>query len=262
MTAERQRTTRLSKSLGWGVVVLVIVVGVLVAWQGLVDTNLSGSGRGVAVALGFALVLSAVALGLGLVTATGRGRVALVDDGRVIEVRMRARTPLTMLLVGVGFTAFFFAAGIAVGVPGGGVLIWAVGLLFVVLIPDSLMALTRRPALRISADSLELRGWTSDVTLAWADVHTVLHDDSDPIRPRLDLLGRTSSPSFQATSRRLIVPLDRKPRRPGMSVYLAAFDEPDRLRVAVEHLQRMTVAERRSWIGPGAVELLDGTLQR
>ena len=241
---------------------MVVIAGIFVGYQSIVDPELSSGGRVVALTLGLALILSALAASLGLVNTSGRGRVALVDGGTAVEVRMRARTPLTMLLVGIAFTAFFFAAGIAVGVPGGGVLVWLVGLLFVILIPDSIKAMSRRPALKISADTVSLRGWTTDVSLAWDDVHTVMYDDSDPIRPRANLLGRTTSPSFIAKSHKLIIPLDRKPKRPELSVYLAAFDEPDRLRVSLEHLQRMTATERASWIGPGAVELLDGTLTR
>jgi hypothetical protein len=257
-----RRTTRLPKPLGWVVVPLVVLAGIFVAYQGIADPELSGSGRTVALTLGLALILSAVAASLGLVNTSGRGRVALVDSGSAVEVRMRARTPLTMLLVGTGFTAFFFAAGLAVGVPGGGVLVWVIGLLFVILIPDSIKAMARRPALTIYADKVDLRGSTTDVSLAWDDVHTIMYEDSDPIRPRANLLGRTTSPSFTAKSSKLIMPLDRKPRRPELPVYLAAFDEPDRLRVSLEHLQRMPAAERASWIGPGAVELLDGTLRR
>lgn len=257
-----RRTTRLPKPLGWVVVPLVALAGAFVAYQGVADPELSTGGRGVALMLGLALILSAVAASLGLFNTSGRGRVALANGGSAIEVRMRGRTPLTMLLVGVGFTAFFFAAGLAVGVPGGGVLVWVIGLLFVVLIPDAIKALTRRPTLTISAHKVDLRGWTTDVSLAWDDVHTIMYDDSDPIRPRANLLGRTNSPSFTVTSSKLIIPLDRKPKRPELSVYLAAFDEPDRLRVSLEHLQRMPAPERASWIGPGAVELLDGTLRR
>lgn len=257
-----RRTTRLPRPFGWVVAALVVIAGAFVAYRGVTDAELSGPGRGVALSLGLALALGAVALVLALVPTSGKGRVRLTEDGRTIELKMRARTPLTMLLIGIGFTGFFFAAGIAVGVPGGGVLVWVIGLLFVILIPDSVRALTRKPTLRVSADKVDLRGWTTDVSLAWDDVHTVLSDDSDPIRPRLNLLGRTTSPSFAAKSSKLIVPMDRKPKRPEVSVYLAAFDEPDRLRVALEHLQRMSAGERASWIGPGAVELLDGTLQR
>ncbi|MEU6137593.1 hypothetical protein [Nocardioides sp. NPDC047086] len=173
----------------------------------------------------------------------------LTDDGRAIDFTMGVRTPLTMLLVGIGFTGFFLAAGIAVGVPGGGVLVWAVGLLFVILVPDSLRALARKPTLRLSADKVALHGWTTDVSLAWDDILTVMYDDSDPIRPRLNLLGRTTAPSFRAGSSRLIVPLERTPKRPELSVYLAAFSDPDGLRVVVETLQPMTTTERTAWIG-------------
>ena len=261
-SATRARTTGLPKPLGWFVIPLVVVAGIFVAYQGIADPELSGAGRAVALTLGLALVLSAVAASLGLITTSGRGRVMLIDGGTALEVRMRSRTPITMLLVGVGFTAFFIAAGLAVGVPGGGVFVWVIGLLFVILIPDSIKALTRGPRLRLSPENVDLRGWTTDVSLAWDDVHTVLFDDSDPIRPRATLLGRTTSLSFTVKSSKLIIPLDRQPKRPELSVYLAAFDEPDRLRGSLEHLQRMTASERASWIGPGAVELLDGTMQR
>lgn len=261
-STSRARTTRLPKPLGWMVIPLAVVAGIFVACQGVVDPELSASGRAVALTLGLALVLSSVAASLGLIPTSGRRRVTLVDGGSAVEVRMRSRTPLTMLLVGVGFTAFFFAAGLAVGVPGGGVFVWVIGLPFVILIPDSIRALTRDPGLRLSGEKVDLRGWTTDVSLAWDDVHTVLHDDSDPLRPRANLLGRTTSPSFRVKSSRLIVPLDRRPKRPELSVYLAAFDEPDRLCVALEHLQQMTASERASWIGPGAVELLDGTMHQ
>lgn len=261
-SSRSRRTTRLPKPLGWVVAVLVVLAGAFVAYQGVADAGLSGPGRAVAMSMAVALVLSAIALVLALVPTSGRGRVRLTDDGRTIELKMRARTPLTMLLAGIGFTGFFLAAGIAVGVPGGGVLVWVIGLLFIILIPDSIRALARKPTLRLSADRVELHGWTTDVVIAWDDVHTVLYDDSDPIRPRLNLLGRTTSPSFTVQSSKLIVPMDRTPKHPELSVYLAAFDEPDRLRASLEHLQRMSAGERASWIGPGAVELLDGTLQR
>jgi len=206
--------------------------------------------------LGFAVLTTAAVLVV-LRVAPPSGGPATGTGGRV-EIPLNGRTPLTMVLLGTSFALLFVVAVFAVGVGDGGLLFLPLVLLFAALVPDALRGLLRKPGLVLTADGITYRGWTLDSRLAWDDVVSVGLDLTEPRRPRLLVAGRPDAASWEVTSHRLVLPLDRVPSGPRIVVLAGALDHPTRAEVLIRRLAASPAADRPGLLGPDGVAFLSG----
>jgi len=162
------------------------------------------------------------------------------------------------VLIGCTFALLFTVAMLAVGVGDGGLLFAPLVLLFAALVPDGLRGLLRRPALVLSPQDVRYRGWTVDARLCWEDVASVGLDSLDPRRRRILLGGRPDAPSWRCESRRIVLPLDRVPSQPRITVLAGALDHPTRVEVLLRTLASAPAAERPALLGSDGVAFLNG----
>jgi hypothetical protein len=217
-------------------------------------------GRWFLAALGLALVATAAVVVLARVAGpSGRRASAAAPGGRPrVDVRLNARVPATLVLLGSTFTLLFAGAVLGVGVADGGLLFLPLVLLFAALVPDGVRGLLRGSAMVLDEDGVAYRGWTVDAVLAWEDVLAVGLDTFDPRRPRIVISGRPGAPSWRCDSHRLVLPLDRVPSEPRIAVLAAGLDHPTRVEVLLRNLAAAPAAERAALLDADAVAFLNG----
>lgn len=245
-------------------VVATLVAGVLAALGVLLVVSALASSdpevrdsRWFLVALGVA-VLGTAAVVVVLRVASPGGSISSDDTRGRLRVPLSPRTPLTMVLLGTTFALLLVVAVLAVGIGDGGLLFLPLVLLFAALVPDALRGLLRKPGLVLTADGVSYRGWTVDSRLAWEDVVSVDLDVTEPRRPRLLVAGRPDAPSWEVSSHRLLLPLDRVPSAPRIVVLAGALDHPTRVEVLVRRLAASAAADRPGLLGPDGVAFLSG----
>lgn len=244
------------------VAVLLALVGLLVLAGPVVSADARSDGGAVLLP-----VVGVFLVAMGAVSWIARGtspdpaaRTSLVQVAGqpVLQVRLRPTTPLVMLLVGASGALVVLVAMLGIGLGDGGLLLTPFLLLFLVLVPDAVRALSRRPRWELGADGLRQVGWTTESYLAWDDVSAVTLTTADPRRPRLVVAGRLGAPSWQVTSHRILVPLDRVPQRPEIAVLVSALDLPSRVQVLVERFAREPRHARVGYLDGDGVAFLSG----
>lgn len=165
--------------------------------------------------------------------------------------------PWSVALVGAGFTVFFVAAALTMGLDGGGLLLTPLVLLFASIVPDAVRSLLRRQSLHVDADGVRLEGWGVSAALRWADVHEV-DLVTDGRRPAVHVRGVDGATSWQHRRRRVVWHTASPATGPTFTVPVAALDAPGAVMVLCRELVSSSPERRRAFLQHGAQGLLIG----
>lgn len=219
---------------------IVGFIGVVLALGPTYGATTTTAGAVGAVVGGLALVGLAVLLVLTRVAgsnARARTRQVWGPGGPAIEVALRRQLPWVRLLVGAVGAVLCAVWAVAIG--GGGYVLLVPAVLLALLVPDALIAAGRRPVLRFDADGIAYDGWTARASVRWEDVEQVEIEPRGVSQRRLMVLVRPEASSFQARWRRIVLPVDRRPKRPGFGVPTVALDRPAAVKVELTDLLAM-----------------------
>ncbi|WP_299057522.1 hypothetical protein [uncultured Nocardioides sp.] len=212
-----------SRPVAWFTVAVCGVVAASLAWLGATQPSERPG------AFVVAAVMGSVALLVGAAQRPVRSRWTATDvDGRPAW-RLRLGDPVGAVLVAVVLTALtVLLAGLVAAdpVPGRLVLFGVPGLLVVVgAVEMWRIALVRRPHLTLTADRVELRSPGLDAVVAWRDVATV-ENAGGARHASVALLAVRGAPSYDARTRRLLLPTDRLPDQLAVAVRMPLVPDP------------------------------------
>lgn len=210
---------------------LLVLVSAVAGVAGLVGGVSTGEAEGVALGVALAsLFWAAAALvhlrWLAVPQPEKRTVHVSTADGVEFRIGLRPQLPLSMLALGIGFTVF-----------GGFMAIWIdsavlaavfafVALLGVLLIPDTIRALTAsEPGAVLDIHGLTYRGYSYETSAAWDDIASGGFDGSNRNLPavRLDLRpGR----QLRWTRRRWIARLEPTPETNRFVIPAIVLDQP------------------------------------
>lgn len=259
--ARIERAERVQRVRAGCVAILVGLIGAGIAVDaGALTTTVAGAVAAVAGGLGLlglaVLLMTTRALRVG---GQARTRQVWADAGPAFEVRLKRFVPWGRLLVG-GAGAVWLAAG-AVALGGGGYVLMVPAVLLALLVPDALIALGRRPVLRFDALGISYDGWTARASVRWEDVERVELERQTvwTSQPRVMVAVASDAPSFQASWRRIVLPVDRRPKAPGFGVPMAALDEPEAVEIVLAGLLKLPSDKRGGYLEyPATVDALTG----
>lgn len=258
------RTTRpTTQGRRWGGALVGGVIGAL--GVGLVAAPAIAPEAGdplLLVATGVALLTTAAAMEIGALWLPRPASAVTPEDGdgasgSGLRIRLRTQVPWSVALVGVGFTVFFVAAALTMGLGDGGLLLTPFVLLFASIFPDAVMTLLRRRSLHIDASGLRLEGWGVSAELGWADVVDV-DLVTEGRRPALHVRGAGGATSWRHRRRRVVWHTEPAATGPALSVPVAALDAPGAVMVLCRELASSPPERRRSFLEHGARGLLTG----
>lgn len=252
----------------WGAALLGAVIGAIGVLLIVAPFLASDAGNPLLLAAtGVAMIAVAAAMEIGALalprptkavsTETGPSVSEPAAGGATLRVRLRTTVPWSVALVGVGFTVFFVAAALVMGLGGGGLFLAPFVLLFASLVPDAVMTLVRRRSLLIDPQGLRLEGWGVSAALAWDDV-TGVELETEGRRPAVLVHGLDNAPSWRHRRSRIIWPTEPRPTRATLAVPVAALDGPGAVMVLCRELAASTPERRRSFLAHGATGLLTG----
>lgn len=212
-----------SRPVAWFTVAICGVVAASLAWLGATQPAERPGAFAVAAVLGGVAVLVAAAQrpARSRWTATGA-------DGRPAW-RLGLGDPVGAVLVAVVLTALgvLLAGLVAVDPAAGRLVLFGVPALVVAVGAVEMwrIALVRRPHLTLTPDRVELRGTGLDAVLSWRDVATVEYAGGARYAS-VALLAVRGAPSYDARTRRLLLPTDRLPDPPAVTVRMTLVDDP------------------------------------
>lgn len=153
-----------------------------------------------------------------------RPHVYLAVDGHAVVIRFRwhLQAAATVML---SIWVVLLVIGAASSDSGGR---WVLGICALVLalpVPDLLNGLRRGAMIRIDQHGIQLRGWTSDASLAWADVDVVRFAGQGTSAPLVQISGRTGAPSWSFEKRGLLFGRSRT-KRPDIDIPVTSLDDP------------------------------------
>ena len=185
------------------------------------------------------------------------------DGQPAMVVELTPVTPLSMIVLGGVGVLLSVLAVLAVGPTDGGLLFTPLVLLFALLLPDGLRAWRRRPRITMTAQTVSLRGWTLDSSLAWDDVVSISLEDEGTKYARIVFDGRLEASSWEHRQHKILVALDPTPSRPVVAVPARALDAPGRVQVFGEQMWAAGgTAARRGRLTQEGLAFVNATMRR
>lgn len=244
----RARTARQRSSAGLAAAI-VGLIGVVIALGPAYGATTTTVGAVAMVVGGLAMIGLAVLLVTARVLqarADARTRQVWGASGPAIEIGLRRYLPWVRVLVG-GAGAVFLALG-AVAIGGGGYVLLLPALLLALLVPDALVAVGGRPVLRFDGAGIGYDGWSVEASVRWEDVERVELESSGVTQRRVLVVVKPGADSYRPRWRRIVLPVDRRPKDPGFGVPMAALDEPVRVRAVLADLVTMPAQLRAGYV--------------
>ncbi|MEU0312626.1 hypothetical protein [Nocardioides sp. NPDC006273] len=130
----------------------------------------------------------------------------------------------------------------------------AVLMLVLLVVPDMVRGIMRRPALRLDSTGVQWRGPVQDVEIAWHDVLEVSQTRIDASTPVIRVLGRDGAASYVHTKRGIL--FRRRLAHPQLDVPAVLVDDPFGMYVILNGLAMARDDER-----PGRVAAIPELLQ-
>lgn len=180
-------------------------------------------------------------------------------EGSVVTVKMRRAWPATSALSAAVLAGFlsqvaldpYFGAGLRLATGGCAVML-------LLALPDLVRATLTGGRVMISPDRIEIRTWSTDAAVDWADVESVGLDPTVGWLGGVRISTRPGAPPPVLRRRRILVPLEKRHPEGCVVINAVALDEPWVLSGWLDALARQTPEARNALLEAATVDMLSG----